>query len=181
MIGLPRFRRKDRLAATGVVLALSLSIQPAFGVDERKLSFYHTHTGIELEIVYARGGEYIDSALDDIESFLSDFRTGDARAIDPALLDLVYDIRESLGSRGNYEIISAYRSPQTNQMLQGRSSNSGVATKSQHLLGKAIDLRLQGVPTTDLRDAAIALQRGGVGFYEASNFVHVDTGRVRRW
>lgn len=162
-------------------MALSLSVQPAFSIDERKLSFYHTHTGNELEVVYARGGEYVDSALDEIESFLSDFRTGDARAIDPALLDLVYDIRDSLGSRGTFEIISAYRSPQTNQMLQDRSSNSGVATKSQHLLGKAIDLRLRGVPTTDLRDAAIALQRGGVGFYETSDFVHVDTGRIRRW
>ena len=90
-------------------------------------------------------------------------------------------MRESLGSDGTYQVVSAYRSPKTNEMLRKRSASSGVATKSQHLLGKAIDVRLEGVKTAMLRDAAIDLQRGGVGYYESSDFVHVDTGRVRRW
>ncbi len=149
--------------------------------DARELSFYHTHTGKKLDVVYWQGGDYVDPALDEINRFLSDFRTGDVVQMDPELLDLIYDVRASLGSDGTYQIISAYRSLKTNEMLRGRSASSGVAKKSQHMLGKAIDVRLEGVPTTRLRDAAIRLQRGGVGYYEASDFVHMDTGRVRRW
>ncbi len=149
--------------------------------DKRELSFYHTHTGKRLDVVYWEDGNYRDSALDEINVLLSDFRTGEKAEIDPALLDLIYDVRASLGSDGTYQIISAYRSPKTNEMLRNRSASSGVAKKSQHLLGKAIDVRLEGVPTAQLRDAAIKLQRGGVGYYEASDFVHMDTGRVRRW
>jgi uncharacterized protein YcbK (DUF882 family) len=164
----------------GVVTALLLLCpEPAVSFDERRLTFYHTHTARNLDVVYARGGEYIDSALDDIERFLSDFRTGDVRTIDPALLDLIYEVRESLGSNGTFEVISAYRSPQTNEMLRDRSN--GVAKNSQHTIGKAIDIRLRGIQTAKLRDAAIARKGGGVGYYQASNFVHVDTGRVRRW
>ena len=99
--------------------------------------------------------------------------------MDRELLDLIYDVRASLGSEAAFEVISAYRSPKTNEMLRAKSN--GVAKKSQHLLGKAIDVRLRGVPTDTLRDAALALQRGGVGYYEKSDFVHMDTGRVRRW
>lgn len=148
-------------------------------MGERSLAFFHTHTGRHLDAVYYHGGDYVDSALGDIRSFLSDFRTGQSMTIDPALLDLLYDIRESLGSRGTYQVISAYRSPETNEML--RKSSDGVAKKSQHLLGKAIDVRLTGVPTARLRDAAIAMKRGGVGYYPDSDFVHIDTGAVRTW
>lgn len=165
------------LATAGAVLLLTT--EPALSIDERRLSFYHTHTGKSLEVVYARGGEYIEPALDSIERFLADFRTGDSRTIDPKLLDFIHDLRESLESDATYEVISAYRSPATNDMLRGKSS--GVAENSQHLLGKAIDVRLQGVSTARLRDAAIALERGGVGYYEVSDFVHVDTGHVRAW
>ncbi len=150
-------------------------------VDTRELSFYHTHTGKHLDVVYWQDGQYLDTALEEINVFLSDFRTGDKVDIDPRLLDLIYDVRASLGSEGTYQIISAYRSPLTNEMLRARSASSGVARKSQHVLGKAIDVRLEGTPTTELRDAAIRLQRGGVGYYEKSDFVHIDTGRVRRW
>jgi uncharacterized protein YcbK (DUF882 family) len=132
-------------------------------------------------VVYWRDGDYNPDALEQINHFLADFRTGDLAEIDPALLDIIYDVRASLGSDGTYEVISAYRSPKTNEMLRGRSASSGVAKNSQHLLGKAIDVRLEGVPTAKLRDAAIRLQRGGVGYYEESDFVHMDTGRVRRW
>ena len=148
-------------------------------VKERHLSFYHTHTKKSLQVTYSIGDEYIESALVEINAFLGDFRTGDVVKIDPELLDLIYDLRASLGSNDTYEIISAYRSPDTNQML--RDAGKSVAKNSQHLLGKAIDVRLRNVKTRELRDAAIRLKRGGVGYYKKSNFVHIDTGRVRRW
>ena len=169
-------------AILGLVLTAYASLsQGTTGTSERELSFYHTHTGKTLNVVYWRNGDYVDSALDEINVFLSDFRTGDQANMDPALLDIIYDVRESLGSDGRYQIISAYRSPKTNEMLRGRSAKSGVAKNSQHVVGKAIDVRLEGVKTADLRDAALRLQRGGVGYYAASDFVHMDTGRVRHW
>lgn len=152
---------------------------PARSIDERRISFYHTHTQKTLTVTYAQGGVYVDSALQDINEFLSDFRTGDRVEIDPQLLDVIYDVRAHLGSDDVYEVISAYRSPETNEMLRSRSN--GVAKNSQHVLGKAIDVRLRGIKTADLRDAAIELKLGGVGYYEVSDFVHMDTGRVRRW
>ena len=161
--------------------SLSLPGQKTHASSERQLSFYHTHTGKRLDIVYSRDGDYVPSALDEINHFLFDFRTGDRAQMDPELLDLIYDVRAALGSDGVYQVVSAYRSPKTNEMLRGKSPSSGVASKSQHLLGKAIDVRLEGVTTATLRDQALAMKRGGVGFYEASDFVHMDTGRVRRW
>lgn len=165
-------------------MILTSGAAPSLGTDiakSRELSFYHTHTGKRLSVVYWRDGEYVESALEDVNDFLSDFRTGDRVDMDPQLLDLIYDVRASLGSDATFQVISAYRSPKTNEMLRSRRASSGVAKKSQHLLGKAIDVRLEGIQTANLRDAAIALQRGGVGYYEASDFVHMDTGRVRRW
>jgi uncharacterized protein YcbK (DUF882 family) len=159
--------------------ALLMPVKHALGMEEKRLSFYHTHTGEKLDVTFARGGEFIPSALKQVNEFLADFRTGDVTEIDPELLNLIYDIRESLGSKGRYEVISAYRSPKTNEMLRSRSS--GVAKNSQHLVGKAIDVRLEGVKLPELRDAALAQKRGGVGYYAQSNFVHIDTGRVRRW
>ena len=147
--------------------------------DERALQFFHTHTLKSLNVVYKRREEYVPEALEEINAYLSDFRTGDVTEIDPQLLDLIYDLRETLGSKGTFEVISAYRSPETNDMLRSRSS--GVAKNSQHVLGKAIDVRLTDIELPKLRDTAIAMQRGGVGYYSRSNFVHVDTGRVRRW
>lgn len=147
--------------------------------DERALAFFHTHTGKTLDVVYARNGAYVDSALADVEAFLGDFRTGDTLPIDPALLDLIFEIRERLGGRGTYEVISAYRSAATNEMLRDRGG--GVARNSLHLYGQAIDVRLTGVALEKLRDTAIAAAGGGVGYYPASDFVHIDTGRVRRW
>ncbi len=169
-------------ALFGITLMLTATLSEGTTVsDERALSFYHTHTRLHLDVVYWKDGEYVDAALNDVNKFLSDFRTGDIADIDPTLLDLIYDVRDSLGSDGTYQIISAYRSSKTNEMLRTRSEASGVAKKSQHILGKAIDVRLEGVKTKQLRDAAIRLQRGGVGYYEQSDFVHMDTGRVRRW
>jgi uncharacterized protein YcbK (DUF882 family) len=175
-----KYRRVALKPLLGVSIAiLFLPAKPIMAVDERQLSFYHTHTQKELQVTYQRNGEFLDSALLEINNFLFDFRTGDATTIDPDLMDLIYEIRASLGSSGTFEVISAYRSPKTNEMLRGRSS--GVAKNSQHMLGTAIDVRLRNVELTKLRDAALAMQGGGVGYYEKSNFVHIDTGRVRRW
>jgi len=145
----------------------------------RALAFYHTHTGERLRVTYAADGRYLPEALAEINRFLRDFRTGDVHPIDPQLLDILYELRRRAGGRGTYEIISAYRSPQTNEMLRARSD--GVATRSLHMEGRAMDVRLVGAPLDRLRDEALALEAGGVGYYPESEFIHVDTGRVRRW
>ena len=175
-------QKRTLLGLALVGLAATATVAPPRDVraaDARQLSFYHTHTKQSLDVVYYQNGEYVESSLDEINRFLKDFRTGDIAEMDPGLLDILYDVRNELDSDGTYEVISAYRSPKTNEMLRGKSS--GVARKSQHLLGNAIDVRLRGVPTEDLRDTALEIKRGGVGYYKQSDFVHMDTGRVRRW
>ena len=175
-------QKRTLLVLALVGLAGIVAVGPPSNVraaDARQLSFYHTHTKQSLDVVYYQNGEYVESSLDEINRFLKDFRTGDIAEMDPGLLDILYDVRNELDSDGTYEVISAYRSPKTNEMLRGKSG--GVARKSQHLLGNAIDVRLRGVPTEDLRDTALEMKRGGVGFYKQSDFVHMDTGRVRRW
>ena len=169
------------LAAALGLAVIGTAIKPADvrAADARQLSFYHTHTHRSLDVVYYANGEYVDSALDEINRFLKDFRTGEITAINPRLLDLLHDLRNELDSIEAYEVISAYRSPKTNEML--RTKTSGVAKKSQHLKGNAIDVRLRGIRTAALRDTAMSMQRGGVGFYEKSDFVHVDMGPVRSW
>lgn len=181
MYHLRKFPVGVALAATLILVSLAGASHGELGNDERRLSFYHTHTGERLDIVYFRDGAYIPWALEKINRFLFDFRTGETVEMDPELLDLIYDVRAALGSDGTYQVVSAYRSPKTNEMLRGRGGNTGVAKKSQHLLGKAIDVRLEGVQTARLRDTAVAMKRGGVGFYEVSDFVHMDTGRPRSW
>jgi len=173
-------RLRGVLQALLVLTALLPAAQNGAATSgERRLSFFHTHTGESLDIVYARDGAYVAPALVSINEFLADFRTDDVGAMDPVLLDILYDLRESVGSDDTFEVISAYRSPATNEML--RSQSTGVARDSQHLRGKAIDVRLRGTATSRLRDAAIAMERGGVGYYPDSDFVHIDTGRVRSW
>jgi len=166
------------LAALGITASLTPP-EPVRAADARQLSFYHTHTRLSLDVVYYANGEYVDSALDEINRFLKDFRTGDVSEINPELLDLLHDVRNELGSEKPYEVISAYRSPQTNEML--RATTSGVAQKSQHLEGNAIDVRLRGVRTKTLRKTALRMERGGVGYYPKSDFVHIDMGPVRQW
>ena len=168
------------LAAFPGVLRAAIPSTPAATRDEvAKLKFYHTHTSETLDIVYRENGNYLPDALAEVNRLLRDFRTGDVHVIDPALLDLLHDIRVATGSSRRYEIISAYRSPVTNRMLASRSS--GVADRSLHIVGQAIDVRLPGVRTSDLRRAALARAGGGVGYYPESDFVHIDTGRVRSW
>lgn len=146
----------------------------------RTLSFRHTHTGEALSVAYAAGERYVGEALERINWLLRDFRNGQAKAIDPQLLDQLHKLSQVTRSSAPFEVISGFRSPATNEMLRKRGGG-GVASHSLHLDGRAVDIRLADVPLADLRDAAIALRAGGVGFYPQSQFVHLDTGRVRRW
>jgi uncharacterized protein YcbK (DUF882 family) len=147
--------------------------------EERVLSFVHTHTSERLTVPYFAGGSYLPEGLAELRSFLKDFRTGEEHAIDPGLFDILNDLRLATGTKGPFHVISGYRSRNTNEML--REHGGGVARGSMHLEGRAIDVRLSDKSSAVLRDAAIELQRGGVGYYRVSDFVHVDTGRIRRW
>ena len=164
--------------AVGVPLLLHPSVAGARR-RSRALSFRHTHTGEALAIDYAVDDEYVPEALEALNRLLRDFRTGDRHPIDPHLFDLLHSIRERTGSTEPFHIISGYRSPATNTML--RQHSEGVASGSLHMKGQAIDIRLPGVPLRQLRGAALDVRGGGVGYYPASDFVHVDTGRVRQW
>ena len=162
--------------AAGIALATPFESFASFA--KQPLSFYHTHTGENLQINYSYAG-LKPSTLIKLNNFLRDFRTGDVHPIDPALLDILYAIQRKTGSRGVIEIISGYRSPETNRRLRSRSDN--VATKSLHMKGQAVDIRLSDLETSDLRDVAISLGQGGVGYYAQSDFVHIDTGNFRTW
>ena len=162
--------------------ARALTEQP-IGVSDQssyRLHFFHTHTGERLDIVYKHGDTYDAEALDTLNHYLRDHRTGDVHEYDPRVFDLLHDLMASLG-RPNAEIdvVCGYRTPWSNEYL--RTHGHGVAQHSLHMRAMAIDIRIPGVPTSQLRDAAMALHRGGVGYYSASNFVHVDVGRVRYW
>ena len=149
---------------------------------EYRLRFYHTHTGERLDVVYRRGDQYIPEVLDELDHYLRDHRTGDVRHFDPRLFDLLYDLTASLGdSGGEIDVICGYRTPWSNEFLRARSAHTGVAQHSLHIQAEAIDIRLRGIPTSELRDAGLRLRRGGVGYYRSSDFVHVDVGRVRPW
>jgi uncharacterized protein YcbK (DUF882 family) len=163
-----------------IMLMLLFSRTTASSIDsKRQLDFYHTHTKETLTVVYHDGNSYIPAALEQINNFLSDFRNGAVHPIDTATLDILFRLRAHFGGSDTFEIISAYRSPETNAML--RSKGRDVAKRSLHMEGKAIDVRLRRVDTAHLRDTAIKLQLGGVGYYRDSNFIHVDSGRVRTW
>ena len=166
------------LAGALPILALPRSVR-ALSTATRTLNFVHTHTGERLSVEYFGGGAYVPDALTTVNHFLRDFRTGDVHAIDPNLLDLLHSLTDLTGSALPFQVISAYRSPATNDMLRHRSE--GVSAGSLHMQGRAIDIRLADVPLAALRGAALAARRGGVGYYPASDFVHVDTGRVRTW
>jgi uncharacterized protein YcbK (DUF882 family) len=173
--------RRGLLKAAGLLVPLALSPLPVLARTRstRELRFYHTHTSEKLDVVYAENGAYVPEALDEINHLLRDFRSGDVHPIDPRLLDVLHEARELTGGAGQFEVISGFRSPSTNEML--RHQSSGVAQNSMHLKGQAVDVRLDGVSTVQLRRAALSLGRGGVGYYPDSDFVHMDTGRVRAW
>ncbi len=146
---------------------------------EKSLSFYNIHTGESLRTTYWAEGDYIPDSLAEIDKILRDFRSGTETVMDPKVLDILFAVRTKLESTKPFQIISGYRSPQTNAML--RKNTTGVAKKSLHMQGKAIDLNLPGTDLAILRKAALSERAGGVGYYPASNFVHVDSGRVRHW
>ncbi len=147
--------------------------------DARTLSFFHTHSLKSLEVTYYQDGQYLPGAMKEVRVFLADWRDQHQHDIDPKVMDILWRIQQVSGNTGTFEVISAYRSPATNAYLRGRSK--GVAQNSQHLKGKAIDVRLRGMETSELRDIALDLKLGGVGYYKKSDFVHVDSARVRRW
>jgi len=151
----------------------------------RYLKFHHLHTGENLEAVYWEDGRYVWDAMAAISAHLRDFRSLEIHPIDVRLLDILFTLRSLTGSKEPYRIVSAFRSPETNQMLSGQSAATNgvtqVAKKSLHMEGKAMDVRLNDVSLTGFRDAALALQGGGVGYYADSAFVHVDIGPVRTW
>jgi uncharacterized protein YcbK (DUF882 family) len=153
-----------------------------FSTREYRLHFYHTHTNERLDIIYRRGQSYLPEALASLDHYLRDHRTGEVRHFDPHLFDLLYDLTASLNdSRGEIDVVCGYRAPWSNEFLRTRSAHTGVALHSLHMQAEAIDIRLPGISTAAVRDAALRLHRGGVGYYRNSNFVHVDVGRVRRW
>jgi uncharacterized protein YcbK (DUF882 family) len=147
--------------------------------EAHTLSFYHIHTAEKLKITYREQGKLVPGALDTINDYLKDFRNGEVHPIDVALLDEVNRLYCMFDCRGHFEVISAYRSPKTNEAL--RHVSTGVAKDSLHVSGRAIDVRLTSAATDKLRDAAISMRSGGVGYYKDSNFVHVDTGAFRTW
>jgi uncharacterized protein YcbK (DUF882 family) len=151
----------------------------ARAVGVRSLQFTHTHTGERLAVEYFAGGRYLEDGLATVNHFLRDFRTGDVHTIDPGLLDLLFSLTDLTGTGQPFQVISGYRCPATNDML--RHHSDGVAAGSLHTQGLAVDIRLADVPLARLRGAALAARAGGVGYYPGSNFIHVDTGRVRAW
>jgi uncharacterized protein YcbK (DUF882 family) len=173
-------RRGAQIALAGSALSTLAPAARASNAPTRSLQLNHTHTGESLDLVYARGGQYLPEALQTVNHFLRDHYSGEVGNMDPQLLDLLHTVRTSLGTAKPFQIISGYRCPATNDRLR-RTGGGGVARRSLHMDGKAIDVRLPGVPLTALRDAALSLQAGGVGTYARDQFVHLDTGRPRSW
>jgi uncharacterized protein YcbK (DUF882 family) len=147
--------------------------------SHKMLAFHNTHTGDQLSLTYFEEGRYITDALQEINHLFRDYHDGSVHPIDPALLDQLYDLKHTLEVRKPFHIVSGYRSPATNADL--RKHSDGVAKNSLHMQGRAIDIRIEGVDTRRIRDAALAMERGGVGYYRRSDFVHLDTGDVRSW
>jgi len=174
-------RRRFCIAAAYALTGLLVSPRLIYCAPRPKeflLSFFHTHTEECLEILHTPG-QCMSVIQQEVNSFMRDFRTEEVHPIDPCLLDILCEIQSTTGSRGTIEIISGYRSPKTNAILGSKSR--GVATRSLHMDGQALDIRIRDLPTRTLRTTATALRRGGVGYYASSDFVHLDTGRFRTW
>jgi uncharacterized protein YcbK (DUF882 family) len=176
-------RRRVLGAALTSVAALPLTriagaSAPA-GAADRWIELVSLHTGEAAGLVFRNATGYVASALNRLHHLLRDHRTGEMHPIDPALFEQLSDLAHAAGREPRFEIISGYRSPRTNATLHANSN--GVAKRSLHMEGRALDVRLRGYSCAQLRDLALAAQRGGVGYYARSNFVHLDTGRVRFW
>lgn len=169
-----------RLGVAGIAAAAAGPALAGIGIrGERALSLRNLHTGEQLRTTYWAEGAWQVDGLREINHVLRDFRTGDEIEMDPDLLDLMHRLARLTGADAPFEVISGYRSPRTNAQLARQSS--GVAKNSLHMQGKAVDLRLPGVKLSSLRRAAMSLQGGGVGYYPKSDFIHIDTGRIRFW
>jgi uncharacterized protein YcbK (DUF882 family) len=165
---------------TGSRLRAASGDLPSTTHEEYRLRLYHLHTGERIDVVYRIGDRYLPDAVARLDRFLRDHRTGDEKDYDVKEFDLLHDLMARLGHpEGEIDIVCGYRTPWSNNWL--RSHGHGVAQHSQHMEAKAIDIRIPGVSTAQVRDAALAMQRGGVGYYASSDFVHVDVGRVRGW
>jgi uncharacterized protein YcbK (DUF882 family) len=176
----PANRRRFILSCMGT--AASLASMPAWSIvptPQRSLSFYSLHTGESVKATYWSEGQYINTELQMINEVLRDHRTDEIHSIDTKLLDQLFMLQNSMGNESAFHVISGYRSPATNHKL--RSKSNGVAKRSLHMQGRAIDVRLPGSRLADLQKTARALKLGGVGYYQKSDFIHIDTGRVRYW
>ena len=149
-------------------------------VQDGYLRLFHTHTGEHLDVVYRHGDTYVPEALVKLDHFLRDHRTGEVHHYDPRVFDVLSDAARAVGrADAEIHIICGYRTAKSNEYL--RTHTVGVVKNSLHMQAEAIDIRLPGTPTLKFRNAALALGRGGVGYYPASDFIHVDVGRVRHW
>ena len=172
-------RHAARLVAAGAALPFAQKALAALP-GARRLAFDHTHTGERISLIYAVDDQYVPDTLKAFNHFLRDHYSGEVGVIDPKLFDLLYRMKQTLGREEAFQVISGYRCRTTNSMLHD-TRGGGVAKHSLHMDGKAVDIRLAGISIADLRDTALSLRLGGVGYYQREHFVHVDTGRVRRW
>jgi uncharacterized protein YcbK (DUF882 family) len=167
------------MASTVGAPAFAQAATAPLDLSPRQVALHNLHTGESLQATYWEEGRYVPQALAAVNKVLRDFRTGDEHMMDPGLIDLLNKLHGKVDSKAPFQVISGYRSPKTNAMLHEHSD--GVANKSLHMQGMAIDIRVEGVALDHLHKAALDIGRGGVGFYPTSNFVHVDVGRVRKW
>ena len=172
------FLRMSGIAALGLA-GLPVLARASAPVRERVLGFYNTHTGERVHATYWADGSYVASELAAVDRVLRDHRSGEMVAIDRRLFDILYALQSASEARGDFHVISGYRSPVTNAAL--RRHSSGVARGSLHTVGKAIDIRLPGRDLAELHRTALALRAGGVGYYPRDGFLHLDTGRFRTW
>ena len=180
-----RLLRRDFLKLGLVVTGAVLNPFSAIAASDsrsnplKNLAFYNTHTNEQLHVCYSRNGKYDIKALSKINHILRDHRSGEVKAIDTQLLELLHALSHKTNPQEPFHVISGYRSPATNKKL--RKNSKSVASRSLHMQGKAIDIRIPGFRTRQLRNVARKMKLGGVGYYPKSNFVHVDIGRVRYW
>ncbi len=173
---------RRQFIGTSAALIASIKMGHASSTASAKtLNLYNTHTGETLFEAFEENGEFLLNNLSQFDHLLRDHRQNEVLGIDPQLLCQLHELQTRLGVENTIEVISGYRSPKTNNMLRSRSASTGVAKKSFHMVGRAIDIRIRGVKTTQVRDTAMGMKLGGVGYYAGSDFVHLDTGPVRAW
>ena len=166
--------------AAGFTLSRMAFAQDAAPLEERSLELFNTHTNEHAHAVFKRGSEYDTAALETFKKLLRDHRNGEAHDMDPRLYDQLFELADAAKCHPYFEIISGYRSAESNDKMSSKPG-SGVAKKSLHMQGRAMDVRLRNCDCSKLRDLALAAKQGGVGYYERSDFVHIDTGAFRTW